>query len=237
MPVQRAAVECLIEHRAHPLAENLRKPRPGYARGPRVALSRALESLKPPSSSGNRFIVRICASIGSPIKDAGCVTSIDYFRCAMKCRLAKRKQRDSRKFAFAEIALRCVSGSQASGRAGRQAGRQFERAKQCTAMGYHGIAAALAVLHLGNEAAGCELRIRLNYFMPSMPSFFRAAYIGSHRRETAAATAGTRENRRTKRKRTTRRRQRTRTKRNKNKKRMGGPLDVLYLRLLHTHLL
>lgn len=122
-------------------------------------------------------------------------------------------------------------------RAGRQAGRQFERAKQCTAMGYHGIAAALAVLHLGNEAAGCELRIRLNYFMPSMPSFFRAAYIGSHRRETAAATAGTRENRRTKRKRTTRRRQRTRTKRNKNKKRMGGPLDVLYLRLLHTHLL
>lgn len=97
--------------------------------------------------------------------------------------------------------------------------------------------------------------IRLNYFMPSVPSFFRAAYIGSpcctrdahgnrNKKEKERAPRGE-EKSETGDERETHgpgRRDAKKTTdkdegKNKKKKKTGEPLDVLYLRLLHTHLL
>ena len=101
--------------------------------------------------------------------------------------------------------------------------------------------------------------IRLNYFMPSVPSFSRATYIGSRCCARPAYRNGNENDKERERERereresderetqwpgrgdaekTTNKDEGTKKKKEKKKKKnTGEPLDVLYLRLLHTHLL
>lgn len=89
----------------------------------------------------------------------------------------KVEQKKRKKFAFA----RSRGSIHARAKSRRcTACHRFERAKQCAAMAYHAPSSSSRCSISGER----ESRpIRLNYFIPSVPSFFRAA-------ATAAAAAG-----------------------------------------------